>query len=826
MCFTWRHFRSKLSLGLLVLFVFSIGQIGATSPWPKRVRQLEEILREGEPSARRRAALDLADLSESLARRGLRIALKDPDLQVRLNAARVLLALDIRGLSEFFGGWLGSRNQEERLLAVEVLGREPTVEQTQRIAEALSDSEPSVRAAAGIGLGRSFGEARIIARSALMNGLDDSDVLVRIEVASSLGVVGDESVVVALAAHLPDSSPAVRAQLAVALGVIGDPSAIPALLVASSDPEPTVVSAVARALGAIGAPESVSSLIGLARQEPFGEEGRAALEGLAEIGSEVALEELARHLQLPDSREKASELLRQLGGTAVPVLRACFADSLGSHLELCAALALEAGLPTEQLIEAYHEGRLSAESLLSLGLSAPGSDELEVLAIEMLLEGDRERAAALKYLDFMGRSSRPAWLALVSVLKNGRLNAGETAQLLRVLASSEARHFKEAKKLASPFLEATDSAVRAAAARLLVAQGAAGETLTDLIGTPRAEVAGAAAQRLSEGMTPGQSATVIRLLVEGRVGRRSLLLSTLPATPAGLSKSDVANVVALLVQARGADRDAIFGALAHNGGISVLDRIEKHFDRADWLKVAQLAIVHPEGRAMALRVLSQNDPRLQTAALGTLALVGATSEAEKVVSFAATTADGPHFLRAAAYSALAFMANRGIPLGISSDFLKATSCDSPHLALRTASLRLAVAAKLPCPGADLERILLHDKDPLVRRTAAELLRVTSPNSTALRACSAYEVRVFVAEACRRPSLRQLSYRASSEAKLGSKSLSSFEATVQHRGGLSVRPLLPVAIRFFGGALVFVSDRRGRMILPHEEFEVLPPEFAY
>lgn len=801
----------------------SVAEAGI-SVWPDRATQIVDTLRSGEIQARREAAGELGQLSENLALPGLKIALGDVDKIVRTHAARVVLAYDLRGFAPQVRPWISAGDVEERILAATIMGREPTAEDARLLVEILKDSEVQVRAVAAQSLGRTMGDVRLAACTGLVGALDDASQQVRIEAAASLGQVGTNTVTVALAAHIGDPEPAVRVQVAIALGVIGDPSAVQALLVSTSDLDESVVIAAARALGEIGAIEAVPTLIAVAQKGPFGEANKAALEGLGKIGDLAGLREVARHLELSESREVAARVLLRLGSRAELILRDCMQNAIGIALERCAAFVVHADLAVDMLIAAHNDGRLSGGSILEVAQLAQPSRELEILALEMMGEGEKARAAGLKYLLAMGRSSEASWEILAGALSESGWSAGQIAQILDLLSHCEARRLKEARAIASVYLQASDVRVRVSAVRLLVAQGEEGAALSSLLQDPRAEVASAAAEELSQGMNERQAQTIIRLLVEARMGRRQLLLSTLVALPPRLSEPAVSQLLELLTSARDGDRDALLGAIVRTAPLSVLNDMKSNFDRADWLKLSQLATYHPAGSSLARLALAQTDARIQATALSALGKVGRAEDAKSVVSFTANATNRPSYLRAAAYSALSEMVRRGVAFNLPEAVFSEESCASPHLALRAAALRLSAISKRSCAGAELEHILLLDREVLLRRTAAELLSESTKNSAALRRCSAYEVRVTVAKVCslEAPSSAKKLKRPGSDAK----ALPHHEVELRRAGEMKVRMLTPVAVRTEGGVFVFVTDRRGRFIAPETPYEVLEPSFAY
>src|SRR5690606_16966275 len=136
-----------------------------------------------------------------------------------------------------------------------------------------------------------------------------------------------------------------------------------------------------------------------------------------------------------------------------------------------------------------------------------------------------------------------------------------------------------------------------------------------------------------------------------------------------------------------------------------------------------------------------NEGRIAAAAVMALGLRGDAQDA-KLVFQRAAPATSPTYLRAAAYTSMGLLLERHIIPELPPN-IDSSACTSRHPALRAAALRLFAQANKPC-GASLEDVLLHDPDPRLRATAADILRRKNPRSTALRRCALYESRTEVA----------------------------------------------------------------------------------
>lgn len=189
-----------------------------------------------------------------------------------------------------------------------------------RLAEffAGASGEPELRQFLAAALARLADPATV---PALVTGLDDETVEVRILSAAALGRIGDARAVDGLAGALDDESHEVRASAAAALGAIRDPRAVPAVAALLSDRDPIVRAQAAVALAYLGDPSGVPVLLecldraALARNERLSGEGdvertmRSAIEALAKLGTEEAKPALRRLSESdPNLRVRAAAL--------------------------------------------------------------------------------------------------------------------------------------------------------------------------------------------------------------------------------------------------------------------------------------------------------------------------------------------------------------------------------------------------------------------------------------------------------------------------------------------------------------------------------------
>jgi HEAT repeat protein len=158
-----------------------------------------------------------------------------------------------------------------------------------------------------------LGQAHSPMSQRLQNALNDSDSDVRFQAAIALGEVGNPQAVDALIAALNHSDSGVRWQAATALGKIGSSQAINALSAAFNNSDSTGISHVASALGNIGNPQAMDALIS-ALNDSNSEVRKFAVSALGNIGNPQATDALISALKDSNSevRRNAAEALGRI----------------------------------------------------------------------------------------------------------------------------------------------------------------------------------------------------------------------------------------------------------------------------------------------------------------------------------------------------------------------------------------------------------------------------------------------------------------------------------------------------------------------------------
>ena len=158
--------------------------------------------------------------------------LKDPDPEVRSNAAWALEKIGDPRSIPFFVDLLEDENEGIRTRAISALGLLQAEEAEATLLPLLADESDSIRRAAARTLGM-LGSRQAVDPIIIL--LENQKWWVRQAAAESLGSIGSEKAVAALAAGFPEEEVRVRRSIVVALREIGSPEAIPVLEKALQD---------------------------------------------------------------------------------------------------------------------------------------------------------------------------------------------------------------------------------------------------------------------------------------------------------------------------------------------------------------------------------------------------------------------------------------------------------------------------------------------------------------------------------------------------------------------------------------------------------------
>ena len=404
---------------------------GAAAAWLGRAEDPARDLGARDDGQRLRAALELARLDAPRATALLVPMLADHNPNVRLAAARLLARRGAKEATNAAVAWLAMRTPQEQFLGLLVLRQvsELTPEARHATERALRDGDLQSRlqaldvltahpAASSFGaiagaLDDELAEVRVRAVHALEAARDprasvpllahvaDSDRGVREATLGALGALGDRRVLPALLRQLAEGAPEPRGEAIDAVARLGDARAVPALIgLSRRRPRDETARRAAFALGVLATPDAVDALLTLAREPPGAEDVRLALER----AGTAAVPRLCRELEAgtPTSARLAAEALGRIGdrrATAALVTAASRGrtGTTPSALEALTRLADPAAVPTlARLVERSEIAELRALALDAL--IATGDDRaIEVLS-RTLGDGDagvRARAVRL-----------------------------------------------------------------------------------------------------------------------------------------------------------------------------------------------------------------------------------------------------------------------------------------------------------------------------------------------------------------------------------------------------------------------------------------------
>lgn len=812
---------TKLLAGLLGSCLLFQPELGRASFWPGAAQEVERTLEKANVEGRRSAARRIAELSPAVLRGALERALGDPDLEVRLIALRTALAFEVEELSGFAIDSLKSRSAAERALAVEFLSLAPTDEEVLALESMASDADAVVRSRVAEALARVPEERVASATTRLLSLLDDPEATVRVEVAASLGRLGQSSAVLALAARLNDPEADVRAQVALALGAIGSETAIPALQVALLDSQDSVVTAVVSALGALASEDAIVGLVALAEKFPSRAQGEAALLALVRLAAfPAAREHVLALLESPQHRAVLQQVFLRHLPDALPILIECV-RTFSSEIAFACAYSLRGqDAAVADIVQAQEQGRLSASQVLEALNGVPDRTAI-VLSLERLSLGTpAEFRAALRYLKSIDELPKEAEGPLSEAVSSKGRSVNDVISLVQVLGS--VRGVSRSKELTS-LLTATDDSVKRAASQALARRGVTGEELRNLL-LGESPIASGALLGLSEGMTKKQAEVLIRLAAEGRFGRRGAFLGVFFAMPETLSTDSLHELRGLFDRAQGAERDALLYPLIRAGAPDLWTELLTDASRADRIKMAQLSWYQPRAVTLSRHLL--RDTESDVAALSALSLGRNGSARDGAALGQLALSSRPYVVRAAAVQGLVLLTERGEKVVVPDRLLSKDSCDSAHDLYRAQVTRLAASLGLACGGRTLEDILRRDLDPRQRRLAASLLRRKVPDSPALRTCRFYESRLDVShlcssspEAATRRTATALPYRVQ-EIRANGHPLKLTPFSVRTPGSALERP----DVADF--ALRLLTDRSGQVVLPVTSHEAIDPEWFF
>ena len=507
----------RSTLRRVALFVLGISWVSPSLGvvWPNAADRVEKQLRSEDVETRRLASAKLNSLPRNTARRLAKLALEDPDVDVRLAAARAALGLNLKGLGRLVIPWLSAPERAVRLAAAEILISTPSPDAINPLGRSLSDQDPAVRGAAAQALGASAAPQAVIP---LLGHLDDSSVAVRQHIVEALAKLADKRAVVPLIGKIQDRHPNVRRTVARALGRLGDPRAESALLLALRDNDESVKVAALESLGRLGNPRTTLAVAAKTR-ESSSRVRAAAYRTLVKIGTPQALNALLKAMDDERSPSLLEAALAESNVNAHKLLRDCLSASrrrADGCVSALAALGDEKASPL--IVRALKRGSVSpAVALRALGKVGTPAALSTVLAFLSSADPSLRRTALATTHQLLdsdkpdGRAVEP----LIIAFKQAKKDPSEQLQLIKLLGETGS---PRAAKFLMPLADKTDVvAVRVAALLALgkIQQGRADAVLIKALSAEEGKVRLAAAvalRRVASGQSAGDIAEPARKL--------------------------------------------------------------------------------------------------------------------------------------------------------------------------------------------------------------------------------------------------------------------------------------------------------------------------
>lgn len=275
---------------------------------PAAVGPLISALKDENREMRVAVAKALGDIEDKTAIDALVETLKDTDWQVRQAAAEALGNIEDARAVEPLGKALADENRNVRITIVQALEDIEDNSGVEPLVGALNDEDWVIRAEAADALGTLEDPAAIGPLSRL---LKDSNWEVRIAVVEALGDIDDRRAIKPLSRALKDPNWEIRAAAAEALGDIDDPSALDPLSTAIHDENSEVLKTVIETLGDIENPDAVEFLTPLLKDARWEVRAKAAT-ALGEIEDPAAVTELNQHTK-DENREVRMKVIWALG---------------------------------------------------------------------------------------------------------------------------------------------------------------------------------------------------------------------------------------------------------------------------------------------------------------------------------------------------------------------------------------------------------------------------------------------------------------------------------------------------------------------------------
>jgi HEAT repeat protein len=768
----------RLGLRARLLFVALLGLAPAAEAfvWPSAPAKIARALESGDVAERRAAALKIADMGPGVAGPLLVKALGDPDVEVKLNAARSAIRLRHVAAADAVIPWLSDSEVRVRLAACEVIRYSPSRRAVLALGRVLGDPDPAVRLAAAEAIGAAGIPEAV---GPLLGHLDDPAPAVRAEVAQALARIGDATAAVPLIGKVGDSAPEVRRAVARALGELGDPRAGSALVLALRDGVASVRVEALHALGRLASEEAVVAISPLLDEHETPEVRAAALAALGRIGSDGAVRQLIKALAGDDFAAPSSpvrDALQMSGSRALPLLRVALSDYATPGIAAGAALtlgALKAPGACPLLVDAMRRGSLGAHAGLR-ALAMLGDPAAVPAVSEMLSDPNgairRQAIGSLALLlDPSGKDGR-AVEPLAAALRDAKGGPEDKEALARALGRTGSPRALEALL---PLAKSGLLSLRLSAIDALGTLGPAGQdqVLFDALSDENGSVRLHAALGLAQAANAKTAGLLLERLTAAAVDDRGAIGLALSGALSRSSDPAIAGRIEVLLGTAGDGvRDALIEGLGRMpiraAGAVLIALVRRGSDAGDRRKIAEALAGHPDRLPELVRLFDDADPGVRANAVwstGVIASVGSSSPPGLRLDTMLRLVPDPEGDVAANSAAAAALIGRR--LGQAGDaagradaaraLCKALGDFRPYVRAN-AIAGLGILGARCGDGARERDLLAHDPSEIVRRAVAHALRVAhaegSPTADrddrrALSRCAADDKSGRVASAC-------------------------------------------------------------------------------
>lgn len=798
-----RRLRARVvALGLLASGVWPAS--GAAAIWPTETDWVERGLESQDPSDRRAAARQLAELPRASRERLVAKALLDEDVDVRVSAAEAVTGPRSNDHVTVALAWLGERDARLRLAAIRLLGRaEPTREILQALSRALGDSDLEVRVRAAKALGGSRDPGAALS---LLGHIDEANLRMQLAVIDALSSLRDPKALVALVGKVQDGRPAVREAVARSLRAFDGDRSLAALTLLLRDSDDAVRLAAVSSLGRASATDAVDAIVHVLRNDPSLDVRVAAVRALGRTRSERAADVLIESLD--DSRSElvgeARLALGRMGDAATPRLLACLSGQPSRVRADACVYALgqsERAEAADAVSDAWRRRIVSPEAALE-ALTNLGAERALPVVLESLSDSDPwVRSRAVAALEVLLDPDHPDGRAVEPLLTAARGSRDRPDELLLLVSLLGRTGSERVKDDLVEYAHSSRLRLRIAAVRSLGWVKARGtdELLLDALDSPEPRLRREAALAIRR--SGGESLVEPLLERLDRTSERDAQWIGLAlAGPLSATQSDalVERVVRRLGQSSGALKDALLEAIGNwaKGG-EVLARIGKSAGAKTRAKLAELLGAHPDQRSLLLELLADGGVVRQNAAWS----LGFVGRPEDLSVLATTALDADP--RAAANALVSY--GRVARSAAAPDTKPLCTALAHRLpVLRAAALSGLRLAGQRC-GAKERALLLEDSSAAVRLAAALLLTAERSDpgvASLLERCLDEERDGRVAAAC------------GSAGKLDAGHGPLLTAFVFAATGTEPQPGVPFAVRFADGTIRHgEADRRGAFSEP-------------